>query len=78
MKYLLIISLLFFSFSAKAYSYSQSQMEDCICNAKMNPATKTISETAITNYCDCVLTAIMDQNKEIRVSGYECAVKNFN
>ncbi len=78
MKKILIISFLLISFASKAYSYPESQMEDCISSAKRNPATKTISNASITNYCDCALTAIIDENKDIRESGYECAQKYFN
>ena len=53
-------------------------MDDCISSALSNPATKTISKLAITNYCDCALKAIIDENKDIRESGYTCAQKNFN
>tara|TARA_Y100001968_G_scaffold175594_1_gene160902 strand:- start:983 stop:1219 length:237 start_codon:yes stop_codon:yes gene_type:complete len=75
---LLIIILLIFSFAGTAYTYPESQIEDCISSALNNPATKSISKTSITNYCDCALKAIIDQNKDIRESGYECAQKNFN
>tara|TARA_B100000579_G_scaffold301147_1_gene251089 strand:- start:491 stop:727 length:237 start_codon:yes stop_codon:yes gene_type:complete len=78
MRYLVIISLLIFSFTGKAYSYSESQMEDCVCSATNNPATKTIPKISITNYCDCVLEAIIDQKKTVRESGYECARIHFN
>ena len=37
-----------------------------------------LSKASITNYCDCALKAIIDENKDIRESGYECAQKNFN
>ena len=53
-------------------------MDDCVSSALSNPATQSISENAITNYCDCALKAIIDENKDIRESGYECAQKNFN
>ena len=78
MKTLLIFIMLIFSFTQNAYSYPQTQMEDCISSALNNPATKSISKTSITNYCDCALKAIIDQNKNIRESGFECAQKNFN
>ena len=78
MKLILIVSILIFSFAGKAFSSPQSQMEDCIKSALTNPATKTISEKSISNYCDCALKAIIDENKDIRESGYECAQKNFN
>ena len=78
MKKILIISILMISFSRAAYSYPISQMEDCISSALNNPATMSISKASITNYCDCALKAIIDENKDIRESGYECAQKNFN
>jgi len=78
MKAILIISIIFFSFTSTAYSYPESQMKDCVSSALSNPATNSISKTAITNYCDCALKAIIDENKDIRESGYECAQKTFN
>ena len=78
MKTILILFILIFSLCGKAYSYTESQMDDCISSALSNPATKSISKASITNYCDCALKAIIDENKDIRESGYECAQKNFN
>ena len=77
MKVFIIISILIFSFSNTAYSYPESQMEDCLSSALSNPATKSISKIAITNYCDCALKEIIDKNKDIRQSGYACAQQNF-
>ena len=74
----LIISIILFTYTGIAYSYPQNQMDDCILSALGNPATKSISKIEITNYCDCALKAIIDENKDIRESGYECAQKNFN
>ena len=78
MKPFLIISIIIFSYASTAYSYPESQMEDCISSALSNPATKSISQKAITDYCDCALKAIIDENKGIKESGYKCAQKNFN
>ena len=78
MKTILIISILIISFASTAYSYPESQMEDCVSSAISNPATKSISKASITNYYDCALKAIIDDNKDIRESGYECAQKHFN
>ena len=78
MKTILIILILIISFSSKAYSYPESQMNDCVSSALSNPATNKISKSDIKNYCDCALKAIIDENKDIRESGYECAQKNFN
>ena len=65
-------------FTDTAYSYPESEMSDCVSSALSNPATKLISEIEITNYCDCALKAIIDEKKDIRESGYDCAQKNFN
>ena len=78
MKTFLFLLVLMCSFAGKAYSYPESQMQDCIASALSNPATKTVSKSSITNYCDCALKAIIDEKKDIRESGYECAMKNFN
>ena len=78
MKGILIISIILLTYSGTAYSYPESQMDDCVSSALSNPATKSISKIAIKNYCDCALKAIIDENKDIRESGYQCAQKNFN
>ena len=78
MKGIIILCLLIFSYSNAAYSYPESQMKDCITSALSNPATKGIPKESLTNYCDCALTAIIDEDKSIRESGYECAKNNFN
>ena len=78
MKIFMFVLFLIFSLAGAAYSYPESQMDDCISSALSNPATKSISKSSITNYCDCALKAIIDENKDIRESGYECAQKNFN
>ena len=66
------------SFTSTAYSYPESQMEDCLSSAISNPATKSIPKASITKYCDCALKAIIDDNKDIRESGFNCAQKHFN
>ena len=78
MKAILIISILLLTYSGTAYSYPESQMDDCVSSALSNPATKSISKISITKYCDCALKAIIDEKKDIRESGYECAQENFN
>ncbi len=50
---------------------------DCISSAKGNPSIEGASESSIENYCDCALDLIVDQSKDVRESGYECAVMNF-
>ncbi len=79
MKALVIISIyLIFTFASTSYSYTESQLYECISNALSNPTTKSIFKEVITDYCDCALKAIIDENKSINESGYECAQKHFN
>ena len=78
MKKLASLLLSLFISAMPAYAYPESQMEDCILSAKENPAVINIPEESIKNYCDCALPAIIDEEKDIRESGYECAIKNFN
>tara|TARA_B100000965_G_C19563790_1_gene745844 strand:+ start:1544 stop:1780 length:237 start_codon:yes stop_codon:yes gene_type:complete len=78
MKVLLIIGLSLICYSGRVYAYPASQMEDCILSALSNPATKSISKNSIKNYCDCALKAIIDEQRDIKESGYECAQQYFN
>ena len=78
MKLIIVLCMIIFSYCSTAYSYPESQMDDCVSSALSNPATNSVSKQAITNYCDCALKAIIDENKDIRESGYKCAQKNFN
>ena len=78
MRNLFFLFVIILFFSTTAYSYPESQMDDCISSALSNPATESISEKLIKNYCDCALKAIIDEKKDIRDSGYDCAMKNFN
>ncbi len=61
-----------------AYAYPANQIDDCISSALSNPTTKSIAKSSITSYCDCALKAIIDEKKDIRESGYECAQIHFN
>ena len=65
------------AFVPAARAYEQDQLADCISSARENTALKGVSESSIENYCDCALDSIVDQGKDIRDSGYECAIKNF-
>ncbi len=75
---IIFIFILITTFASSAYSYPESEMQACFSSALSNPATKSISEASITNYCDCALKAIIDERKDIRESGYKCAQDNFN
>ena len=53
-------------------------MTDCISSALINPTTSSMSRSSIMNYCDCALIAIIDEKKDVREAGFECAQKNFS
>ena len=73
---LFTISLLIFSQCVNAYE--NNQFNDCIESAQQNKALKGISKEEIENYCDCALIAIIDEKRELREAGYQCAMKYFN
>ena len=71
--FLVVVILL----APSAMAYEQTQLNDCILSAKDNSAIKGASERSIESYCDCALNLIVDQGKDVRESGYECAIKSF-
>ena len=77
MKLLTLCLLVLLAFSPTALAYPQDQLKDCISSAKKNPNIEGVSESSIEEYCDCALKLIVDEGKEVRESGYECAQKNF-
>ncbi len=74
---LLLLVFIVSIFAPAVRAYEQDQLADCIFSAKENSALKGVSEVSIENYCSCALDLIVDQGKDIRDSGYECAIKNF-
>ena len=73
--FFLLLALIVFGPEVRAYE--QEQLADCISSARENIAIKDVSESSIENYCDCALDLIVDKSKDIRDSGYECAIKSF-
>ena len=45
MKGILIISIMLLTYSGTAYSYPESQMDECVSSALSNPATQSTSKT---------------------------------
>ena len=58
-------------------AYESDQLADCISSAMQNPSLEDVSDSSIQNYCKCALDLIVDQNQEVRSSGYLCALKSF-
>ena len=78
MRLLTCCLLVLITFAPTAFAYPQDQLKDCITSAKKNPNVKDVSQNSIEKYCDCALTLIIDEEKDVRESGYECAKKNFD
>jgi len=78
MKLLTFCLLVLIVCTPTAFAYPQDQLQDCIASAKKNPNVKDVSQSSIEKYCDCALNLIVDEAKDVRESGYECAKQNFN
>ncbi len=74
-----LICFLYFTFVflPAANAYPEEQLKECIASAMQNPNITGVSEESVKNYCDCALDLIVDQGKERRESGYECALNSF-
>ncbi|AAQ00252.1 Predicted protein [Prochlorococcus marinus subsp. marinus str. CCMP1375] len=70
--------LMMVSFSPKVNAFPQDQFKDCILASKSNPAVIGVPETAIEAFCNCALTAIVDEGKNDQNSAIECAEKELN
>ena len=79
-KQLVLVScflLTFMLFTSVVRAYEQDMLVDCISSARENTSIEGVSDSSIENYCDCALDLIVDQRKDVRESGYECALNNF-
>ena len=56
----------------------EQEMKDCIFSASKNPSSMNMPAKSIENYCDCALTAILVEGRDIKGAGYDCAKKSFN
>ncbi len=77
MRWLLIIFVVIFSVPSIALAYPRDQFKDCLESALQNPAIDGVSQDSVENYCDCALKLIVDEGRNRRSSGYECALKSF-
>ena len=58
-------------------AFEKDMLVECIASARENTAIEGASESSIASYCECALNLIVDQNQDVRESGYKCATKNF-
>ncbi len=74
-----ITALMFFSVPLpKAIAYPQDQFSECVLSAKANPVLVGVQEAFIEGFCDCALTAILDEEKNDKTSVSQCAKRTLN
>ena len=79
---LLLISLSFFvitfSLAPMTIAYPQDQFDECMLAAKANSVLVGVNDSYIEGFCDCALTAILDDQKNDVESVNQCAKKTLN
>tara|TARA_Y100001968_G_scaffold2045_1_gene1754 strand:- start:262 stop:513 length:252 start_codon:yes stop_codon:yes gene_type:complete len=75
---LFISVILFIQPITKVNSYPEDQLIECLLAAKANPALLGLPETSISNFCDCALTAIIDDEKDDKASAKMCIRRYLN
>ncbi|ABX09129.1 hypothetical protein [Prochlorococcus marinus] len=78
MRFFLVLGILFCFVSTPVNAYPQDQYDACKLSANSNPAVNNLPESSIDDFCDCALTAILDEGKSDKVSANECARKTLN
>ena len=84
-KLLFKLSIAFSTFVIVAFSvaigvdaYPQDQYKECILAVKSNPVVVGIPEDSIESFCDCALTAIIDDDNTDEKSAKKCAKETLN
>ena len=67
-----------FSLVIKVDAYPQDQYKECILAVKSNPVVVGIPEDSIESFCDCALTAIIDDDNTDENSAKKCAKETLN
>ncbi len=70
--------LVVFSLVVEVDAYPQDQYQECLLAAKSNPAVVGIPEVSLESFCDCALTAILDEGKNDKDSAQQCAKNTLN
>ena len=67
-----------FSLAVEVNAYPQDQYKECILAVKSNPVVVGIPEDFIESFCDCALTAIIDDDNTDENSAKKCAKETLN
>ncbi len=77
MKFLLIFLLVIMIVPQMVFAYPQAQLKECILGVKRNPIILGAPESSISNWCDCALQLIVDQEKDDVESAKQCGKQFF-
>ena len=72
-----ILLMLFFIISPVANAYPQSQLKECILGSRQSPLILGAPAKSTENYCDCVLTLIVDKGRKAKESAKSCGLEYF-
>ena len=67
-----------FSLAIRVDAYSQDQYQECVLAVKTNPVVVGIPEVALESFCDCALSAIIDDGNNDENSAKQCAKETLN
>ncbi len=67
-----------FLLATEVFAYPQEQYQECILAVKSNPAVVGLPEISIESFCDCALTAIVDEGRNDENSAKVCAREKLN
>ena len=78
MRCIVLFLLVIFASSGMVFAYPDEELTYCILSVKQNPILLGTPESSIENFCDCTLKKILDDDQDVRESGYECATAYFH
>lgn len=61
----------------RAEAYPEEQLQECILGSKQNPIILGIPDQQLSDYCDCTLTLIVDEDENIYRASSQCGKKFF-
>jgi len=73
-----VIFFLPFFITSEVNAYQKDQFDECILAAKSNSAVADVPSASIEAFCDCALTAIVDEGKNEKNAAVNCAKRTLN
>ncbi len=67
-----------FSLVSELNAYPEEQYQECFLAVKSNPAVVGLPQSSIESFCDCALTAIVDEGRNDQDSAKQCAREKLN